>query len=98
MEFEIEEKKVIIPLSRGINVIIGDNSVGKSLLLHELTDNRQLIGATKSKVRKGYQKYLDRNKIRVNTTIDEEDIFKFNYQGNVREIFDNPDLKADAYL
>lgn len=98
LEFEIEEKKVIIPLSRGINVIIGDNSVGKSLLLHELTDNRQLIGATKSKVRKGYQKYLDRNKIRVNTTIDEEDVFKFNYQGNVREIFDNPDLKADAYL
>lgn len=98
LEFEIDGKEVIIPLSRGINVIIGDNSVGKSLLLHELTDNRQLAGNAKSNVRKGYQKYLEKNNIRINTIIDVEDIFKFNYQGSVREIFDNPNLKADDYL
>ena len=94
LEFRIDGKEVKVPLSRGINVIIGDNSIGKSLLLHELTDNRML----NSTVRNGYKKYLDKNKVQVNTVIEENDIFRFNYQGSVREIFDNPDLKADKYL
>lgn len=98
LEFDIDGKIIDIPLSKGINVIIGDNSVGKSLLLHAITDNRQLDTQPKSKVKKGYQKYLTKNKLKVNTIIQENDIFKFNYQGNVREIFDNPDFKADTYL
>ncbi len=98
LEFEIDGTEISIPLSKGINVIIGDNSIGKSLLLHELTGNRQLQSTTKSKVRSGYKRYLDKNKVQVNTVIEENDVFRFNYQGNVREIFDDPDLKADAYL
>ncbi len=98
LEFEIDGKDVRVPLSRGINVIIGDNSIGKSLLLHELTGNRELTSASKTKVKNGYKKYLNKNRVQVNTVIGESDVFKFNYQGNVREIFDNPELKADAYL
>ena len=37
----IEGEAYEIPLSRGINVIIGDNSIGKSLLLHKLTEYRK---------------------------------------------------------
>lgn len=96
--FEIEGVNVDIPLSRGINVIIGDNSVGKSLLLHKLTENRMLNTSIGSKLQKGYDRYLKKNGIEINTVIPESNIFRFNYQGNVREIFDNPDFKADAYL
>lgn len=98
LEFEIEGLNMTVPLSRGINVIIGDNSIGKSLLLHELTGNRQLSDTVGAKIKKGYKRYLEKNSIQVNTVIQENDIFRFNYQGNVREIFDNPDLKADTYL
>ena len=98
LEFEIDGINVGIPLSRGINVIIGDNSIGKSLLLHGLTGNREISSTGKAKIRNGYKRYLDKNNIRINTVIQENDIFRFNYQGNVREIFDNPDLKADTYL
>ena len=94
--FEINKEEIVVPLSKGINVIIGDNSVGKSLLLHELTDNRQLIG--KKSIIKGYNKYLSKNKLIVKTRIPESDVFKFNYQGNIRDIFDNPNLNADTYL
>mgnify|MGYP003302362471 CR=1 FL=1 len=98
LEVEIDGIKKVVPLSRGINVIIGDNSIGKSLLLHGLTDNRVLCGPERTKVKKGYKKYLEKNNIQINTVIQENDIFRFNYQGSVREIFDNPELKADAYL
>ena len=98
LEFEIDGSKLSVPLSRGINVIIGDNSIGKSLLLHELTGNRELNSSSKSKIKNGYKRYLDKNRVQINTVLQENDIFRFNYQGNVREIFDNPDLRADAYL
>jgi len=37
IEIVINGVETNIPLSRGLNVIIGDNSIGKSLLLHKLT-------------------------------------------------------------
>ncbi len=53
-----------IPLSPGINAIIGDNSIGKSLLLHALTGYSkagQRIGAKlQAPVKKGYKNYLNR--------------------------------------
>lgn len=92
----IHGKKNYVPLSRGINVVIGDNSIGKSLLLHELTEERAITSLPKLK--KGYEKYLCQNGIEVETKIAEKDIFKFNYQGQIREIFEDENLKADRYL
>lgn len=85
-----------VPMSRGINVIIGDNSIGKSLLLHELTSEREI--ATNTKLKRGYEKYLSDNGIVIQTKINERDLFKFNYQGQIREIFEDENLRADKYL
>ena len=73
MQLEIEDEIVDVPLSKGINVIIGDNSIGKSLFLHELTSNYKL---TKNKqLQNGYNKYLAKKGISIKTKIPEEDIF-----------------------
>lgn len=96
INMKIEEEEISIPLSKGINVIIGDNSVGKSLLLNAITDNRALIN--KKNLKKGYDKYLKENKVEVHTVIPEESVFKFNYQGEIREIFDDPNMKSDKQL
>lgn len=92
----INGKDMRVPMSRGINVVIGDNSIGKSLLLHELTSEREIV--TKGKLRKGYEKYLNDNGIEILTRIDDKDLFKFNYQGQIREIFEDENLRADKYL
>ena len=96
LRIKINGKANVVPMSRGINVIIGDNSIGKSLLLHELTSEREISSNTKLK--KGYEKYISDNGIEILTKIDEKDIFKFNYQGQIREIFEDVNLKADKYL
>lgn len=98
LEFQIEGRDINIPLSRGINVIIGDNSIGKSLLLHEITGNIKLDGAAKSKIKNGYKRYLQKSNMHINTIIQESDIFRFNYQGSVREIFEAPNFNADTCL
>ncbi len=91
----VDEQELSIPLSKGINVIIGDNSIGKSLMLHALTENRHIPS---NKLKRGYERYLSKNNLTVNTHITSQDIFKFNYQGEIRGIFDDPDMKADDYL
>ena len=96
LSISIKGKKNKIPLSRGINVVIGDNSIGKSLLLHELTSERAI--SNMPKLKKGYEKYLQENEIIIETKIEEKDLFKFNYQGQIREIFEDENLKADRYL
>ena len=92
---DVDDEPVSIPLSKGINVIIGDNSVGKSLFLHALTEYRKTNGAS---LIKGYQKYLNKNKIVIRTVIPEEKIFKFNTQGEIKNLFDSEGLKPDQYL
>ena len=37
IKVKTDKKTIDIPLSKGINVIIGDNSIGKSMLLHAIT-------------------------------------------------------------
>lgn len=96
IEMNIDEQKLNIPLSKGINVIIGDNSIGKSLLLNAITDNRAL--SNKQSLKKGYDRYLKENNIEIKTIIPEENIFKYNYQGEIREIFDDPNMKSDKHL
>lgn len=92
---EIDGEKNIIPLSKGINVVIGDNSVGKSLFLNAITGNCKKVDR---RLYAGYEKYIEKNKLKFGTIINEEDIFRFNQQGEIRSIFDEDGLKPDKYL
>lgn len=99
IDIEIDGTKVKVPLSKGINVIIGDNSIGKSLLLHKLTGyckkkNRLL----KASIAKSYEKYLKDNKIRIDSAIDEADLFGFDMQGEIRCKFEEEKIKSDEFL
>lgn len=88
-----------IPLSRGINVIIGDNSIGKSLLLHKITGYRkQSEGLINKRLVDGYNKYLKTNKIEVSTEIPASEIFSFDMQGEIRDKFEQEKLKSDDFL
>ena len=60
IELQINGETKSIPLSKGINVIIGDNSIGKSLFLNAITNYYKKI--TRS-VQTGYEKYLEKNNI-----------------------------------
>lgn len=95
IELELNGEEIEIPLAKGINVIIGDNSIGKSLFLHAVTNNQYI---KKASVSKGYLKYLNKNNIVFKTIIPNEKIFKFNGQGSIREIFDEDGMKPDKYL
>lgn len=95
IDISIKGKEYSIPLSKGINAIIGDNSIGKSLFLNMLTGDCKKI---KSSVRKGYQKYLSKYEIVFKSIIPGDDIFKFNQQGEIRELFDESGLKPDSFL
>lgn len=85
-----------IELSKGINVIIGDNSIGKSLLIHKLTNYAYL--SNKTKMKKEYEKYLNMNNIEIKTKIDKNMIYEFDRQGGVREKFEQKKLKAIDFL
>ncbi|MEE0955668.1 MAG: hypothetical protein U0L49_07600 [Eubacterium sp.] len=99
LEISIDGEKYDIPLSRGINVIIGDNSIGKSLILHKLTEFRKqhdnLLG---SRVVKGYEKYLKKHKIEISTIIPESEVFAFDMQGEIRDKFEQEKIKSDDFL
>lgn len=92
---DIEGAQHKIPLSKGINVIIGDNSVGKSLFLNAITNDYKKID---KRLHAGYEKYIIKNNLIFKTTIKEDDIFKFNQQGEIRSMFDDDGLKPDKYL
>ena len=99
IEMKIGDVEYHIPLSRGINVIIGDNSIGKSLLLHKLTGYRKKqAGLLKDRVITGYKNYLKKNNIDICTEIPESDIFYFDMQGEIREKFEQKNLKSDDFL
>ena len=95
----ISDEQYTIPLSRGINVIIGDNSIGKSLLLHKLTGycKKQKGGISASLV-KSYDKYLKTNHIVVHSEITQDMIFGFDMQGEVRRKFEDDPIKSDEFL
>ncbi|MBD5521634.1 MAG: hypothetical protein HDR03_10550 [Lachnospiraceae bacterium] len=92
---EIDGGENVIPLSRGLNVIIGDNSIGKSLFLNAITNDYKKADR---RLRAGYEKYINKNKLEFVNHIKEEDIFRFNGQGEIRGIFDDEGLKPDNYL
>lgn len=99
IKMKIRGQEVEVPLSRGINVIIGDNSIGKSLLLHKIT------GYIKKKTRdlpaniaKSYDQYLKKNDITIYSHLDEEEIFAFDMQGELRKKFEEDKIKSDEFL
>ena len=95
IELQINGETKSIPLSKGINVIIGDNSIGKSLFLNAITNYYKKIPRS---VQTGYEKYLEKNNINFINSLPEEDIFIFNGQGEIRAIFDEDGVKPNNYL
>ncbi|CCV64713.1 conserved hypothetical protein [Alteracholeplasma palmae J233] len=99
IEISIEGKEMKIPLSKGINVIIGDNSIGKSLLLHKMTDYRGTsITPLNKTLKSGYDNYLSQHKFTINTSIDQNKIFAFDMQGDIRLKFNQGKLKSDVFF
>lgn len=95
INIEIDNNKYDIKLSKGINVIIGDNSIGKSLLIHKLTNYNYL---NDQKIKDSYDEYLKNNKIKINSSIPESNVSKFNGQGSIRKMFENKTFDSDEFL
>lgn len=91
LDIEIGGDKYQIPLSPGINAIIGDNSIGKSLLVHALTGYKHL--SNKTALKQGYKEYCEREGLSINSSIPESMEFRFDDQGSVKrtleELHDN---------
>ena len=83
-------KKTSVPFSKGINVIIGDNSIGKSALLHAITNYNKLTSS--SSLCKGYKKYLKEEGIKIKSKIADDMLFCFDMQGEVRSKFEENKL------
>lgn len=96
INLKIEDEDSEIELSEGINAIIGDNSIGKSLLLHKMTEYREI--SDKKSLISSYENYLQENKLEINTIIPENKIRHFDKQGNIRDIFINNKTKAKDFL
>ena len=88
IKLEVNGNKISIPLSDGINAIIGDNSIGKSLLLHKLTNYKE-NAVVDEKTKKGYEDYLKTNSVDIQSRINECDLYYFDFQGNVRQRFED---------
>lgn len=98
IKFEHAGKIFTIPLSKGINAIIGDNSIGKSLMLHALTGYKKRAQSLPGKVKEGYKRYLKENGIAIKKQLQDEDIFCFDMQGEVRSKFEENKLNASEFL
>lgn len=98
IELESHKRSITIPMSKGINVIIGDNSVGKSMLLHALVSFNKGGIKLSTKVREGYKKHLKVNQLKVKTEITNNQIFCFDMQGEVRTKFEENILNATEFL
>ena len=97
--FYLNGEEISVPMSRGINVIIGDNSIGKSLLLHKLTGFvKQQNKCIQKKLVDSYKRYLKDNNIKIETSIDADQLFGFDMQGEVRSKFEEGKIKSDEFL
>lgn len=95
IQIEINGKNNTIPLSNGINVIIGDNSIGKSLLIHKLTQYNYL---NNTELQNNYEQYLQDNNVVIKTCIDNNNISKFDGQGSIRKMFENKTFDSNSFL
>lgn len=82
----INSKKSDIYLSPGINVIIGDNSIGKSLILEKLFNAK--YNQTSNNVLVGHDKYLKRKSIKIDKILNLAEIsILYRGQGGIRKDF-----------
>lgn len=98
IQLTIQNKNVEIPLSKGINVIIGDNSIGKSLFLHAISGYKKSGQSLQSTVSKGYKSYLQKNNIVIKQQLTPDQVFCFDMQGEIRAKFEENKLKASEFL
>ena len=75
-----------IELSSGINVIIGDNSVGKSAILEQLFNK---------KIHKYHQQYLEGKHIKFDCQPELENKILYNQQGEIRKKFEKNGAKLE---
>ncbi len=90
ISYELNGENKKIALSKGINVIIGDNSVGKSMLLHALTSyskENDTINKLDNNIKIGYINYLKENNLELKTSIPTNKILFFDSQGEIRNKF-----------
>lgn len=90
IEITSKGEQVTIPLSKGINVIIGDNSTGKSALLHKLTGYSQLNGSTglPQDLKTKYEAFFQKNELTIQTKSLDNKNYDFLVQGGVRYKFE----------
>lgn len=82
LKLTVNGKNFDIPFSPGINAIIGDNSIGKSMMIHRLTNCRHVDG---HKLADGYEAYCAKEGISVDTILPIAAEFKFDDQDSVRK-------------
>ncbi|WP_297182161.1 hypothetical protein [uncultured Enorma sp.] len=84
IDLTLNGANVSVPLSPGINAIIGDNSIGKSSLLNALTEYREV----KATVRRGQEGYLEKMGLSVQSIIPACDLLQFDGQDSIRSYFE----------
>lgn len=85
ISLELNGKEVSIPLSPGINAIIGDNSVGKSSIMNSMVGFDGVATATTN----GQKKYLEKLGVKVITSIPAENRLRVDGQESIRKLFEN---------
>ncbi len=83
IEYKVNGEEKHVELSPGLNVIIGDNSSGKSALIHALT------GYPRSTIASKYKQYFDGKNVEISKHVEN---FKLNAQGEIRSNFENKDF------
>lgn len=95
IDYKENNIKHSIPLSKGINAIIGDNSRGKSMFLHALTNFTKEDsghGVLSTAKKDEYKKFLQKNSIEITTNlVSEQYDYRFDSQGEIRTKFEDGD-------
>ena len=97
IELENDGENITVPLSKGINVIIGDNSIGKSMLLHALVGFEKSGETLPRSVIEGYKSYIKRKNLKIKKQIKSDYIFGFDMQGEIRNKFEQSRLVSTEF-
>lgn len=84
LKIKLNKDIIIIPLSKGINAIIGDNTTGKSLLLNTIINDIPV------ECMQSYRNFMSKNALEIITKIDDEKKknIEYNPQGSIRRMFE----------
>ncbi|QIK69538.1 hypothetical protein G7062_04160 [Erysipelothrix sp. HDW6C] len=86
LSIDLSGEKVMINLASGINVIIGDNSIGKSLIVEKLF-NKDYLSSSKT-LKDGHDKYLKSKEMSLNIVAGLDEIqYLYKRQGGIRGDF-----------